>query len=41
MIQAEVKDVEVSRRTRINCLLLRRTSAAKEMPTTAGGSFVV
>ena len=36
-----VYDVEVSRNTRIACLLRLSTSAAKEVPTTAGGSSVV
>ncbi len=41
MMVDEVNDVEVSRSTRIACLLLRMTSAAKETPTTLGGSLVL
>ena len=40
-MDATVYDVEVSRNTRIACLLRLSTSAAKEVPTTAGGSSVV
>ena len=40
-MDATVYDVEVSRNTRIACLLHLSTSAAKGVPTTAGRSSVV
>ena len=40
-MDATVYDVEVSRNTRIACLLRLSTSAAKEVPSAAGGSSVV
>ena len=35
-----MKEVVVSRRTRMDCFHRLRTSAAKEMPTASGGSSV-
>lgn len=41
MMHADVKDVDVSRRMKMNCLFRRWMSTAKETPTTVGGSLVL